>query len=427
MHSDHDFRHMARVSTIGYDRVVAGDERIGEVFQIGGLLAWAMVGVETFLGFAHDIDEQLLPYIASALPPELAPRAIGVSVLVVWVVALALFAAFGVAFRVTTSSVAHAVSVRQAALLAAQVLLALAVSTDLLFLVAAEIPFVLPDRWAFLWFGTQGALTVVAAFLADPIELLPGVEGLARPVAVGVTALSALAWQGLAFAAGIIAVGEMRRRRELSRLNAELLATQHVLAQSARAGERTRIARELHDSLGHHLAALSVNLELASRLAEQPAASSIAAAQESARTLLGEVRSVVSSTRAEADVELKRALVVLASGVEKPRIHLSLPSGPLELPPPVAHALFRAAQEAITNAVRHACAANLRIEVRCEGGGVALSASDDGRGATAVAPGHGLRGMRERIEALGGRTTIETGPGRGFALRAWVPCGREGP
>jgi signal transduction histidine kinase len=419
----HDFRHMAASAPVGYDRPVIGEQRTGEVFQIGGLIAWAMVGVETFLQFAHSIERDLLPQVAAVVPPGEAPRAMAFSVVVVWTVALVLYAGFGVAFRATTASVACTVRARQVALLALQVVLALAVSTDLLFLVAAEIPFVLPGRWAFAWFAGQGALTAVAAFLSDPIELIPGAEGLSRPLAVGVTVLSSLAWQGLAFAAGTLAVVEMRRRRELSRVNAELVATQQVLAQSARAAERARIARELHDSLGHHLAALSVNLELASRVAEGSAAPPISAARESAQTLLGEVRSVVNATRAESEVELRQALVVLASGVDRPRVHLELPSGALALAPPAAHALFRAAQEAITNAVRHAAAGNLWLEVRYEDGGVALAARDDGRGAAVVTAGNGLQGMRERVEALGGRLTVETGLGQGFSLLAWIPGG----
>ena len=306
-------------------------------------------------------------------------------------------------------------------LLAVQLLLALAISSDLLYLVAAEIPFVLRGRAALGWFSGQALLTAAAAFSAAEIELLAGAVGLPRPAAVALSVLSAIAWQALAFSAGFIAAAEARRRRELARLNTELVATQQVLAQSARAAERTRIARDLHDTLGHHLAALSVNLELAGRVAEGRATAPVAAARDAARALLAETRGVVSATRAEPAVELKEALALLASGIELPRVHLALPSGPLALAPPAAHALFRAAQEAITNAVRHAAAANLWLEVRVEDGGIALAARDDGRGATALAPGNGLRGMRERLEALGGRLTVEARPGAGVSLLAWVP------
>ncbi|HVN30707.1 MAG TPA: histidine kinase [Thermoanaerobaculaceae bacterium] len=412
---------------MSYDRFVIGEEQTGRIFQIGGLVAWAMVGVETFLQFAHGIDRGLVPKIVAAVPAELAPRAMGLSITLLWVAALLMFLAFGLAFRSTTAAVLPSPRRRLMLLLAAQVVLALALSSDLLYLAAAEIPFVLHGRRALAWFGGQSLLTAVGAFTSEPIALLSGAALLARPVALSLTVLSALAWQGLAFAAGTIAVSESRRRRELAQLIAELVATQQVLAQSARAAERTRIARDLHDAIGHHLAALSVNLELASHLAEPPAAPAIAAAQETARALLAEVRSVVGATRGETDVELRQALVLLASGVELPRVHLALPSGPVVLAQPTAHALFRAVQEAITNAVRHAAARNLWLEVRFEDGGITLTARDDGRGATAIVPGNGLRGMRERIEALGGRLTIEARPGAGLALLAWVPVGGAAP
>lgn len=398
------------------------EERIGTVFQVGGLVAWAMVGVDTFLKIARTIDRELLAKMPDAVPPEVLPRVMGGLTAAFWVIALAAFLAFGLAFRATTRHIRPATpSLGPVALLALQLVLALGISSDLLYIVAAEIPFVLHGRAAIAWFAGQAVVIGALAFTQDEIELLSGAVGLPAPLAVALSVLSALAWQTLAFSAGFIAAAEARRRRELARLNAELLATQQVLAQSARVAERSRIARDLHDTLGHHLAALSVNLELASRLAEPRAAQPIGAAKDTARLLLSEVRGVVSAIRAEGEVELKQALAILASGIERPRVHLALPAGPLSLSAPAAHALFRAAQEAITNTVRHADASNLWIEVRREDGDVMLTARDDGLGATSVTEGNGLRGMRERLEALGGRLDIESRPRQGLSLVARVP------
>jgi signal transduction histidine kinase len=89
--------------------------------------------------------------------------------------------------------------------------------------------------------------------------------------------------------------------------------------------------------------------------------------------------------------------------------------------PERAHALLRCAQEVLTNAVRHAGARNVWLELAGGPEGLELRARDDGRGAEAVRSGNGLNGMRERLEALGGRLAVESGPGRGFQVTAWLP------
>jgi signal transduction histidine kinase len=86
-----------------------------------------------------------------------------------------------------------------------------------------------------------------------------------------------------------------------------------------------------------------------------------------------------------------------------------------------AQVLLRCAQEMITNSVRHAQARNLWISLVPDENGVAMIARDDGRGVSAVEAGNGLKGMAERLKQLGGELKIETSPGAGFALRAWVP------
>jgi signal transduction histidine kinase len=113
-------------------------------------------------------------------------------------------------------------------------------------------------------------------------------------------------------------------------------------------------------------------------------------------------------------------------GIPRPIVHLELPEPLCVEDPGRAHALFRCAQEAITNAVRHAEAENLWIEVSEAGGTIALRARDDGRGAADVRVGNGLSGIRERLEALGGRFEVDARPGEGWTLRAFVPA-RGGP
>lgn len=208
--------------------------------------------------------------------------------------------------------------------------------------------------------------------------------------------------------------------RELARVNAELRATQQLLAESSRLAERLHISRELHDSMGHHLAALSLNLELASLRAERGVVEPVREAHAVAKLLLADVRNMVSALREDRALDLRHALETLVAGASEPRIHLALPSDLAVVDPSQAHAAFRCVQESITNAIRHAAARNLWIDVVNDGHGLEVRIRDDGRGAASVAPGNGLEGMRERLEEIGGRLTIESAPGEGFRLRAWL-------
>jgi signal transduction histidine kinase len=95
--------------------------------------------------------------------------------------------------------------------------------------------------------------------------------------------------------------------------------------------------------------------------------------------------------------------------------------------PAQADALFHCVQEALTNAVRHADAANVWVQLAGARDGVEVRVRDDGRGARTVAPGHGLQGMRERLEEVGGTLQLETLLDRGFEVRAWVPLATRTP
>ncbi|RZA27488.1 MAG: sensor histidine kinase, partial [Lysobacteraceae bacterium] len=216
-------------------------------------------------------------------------------------------------------------------------------------------------------------------------------------------------------------------RDEQRRLNAELRATRVLLAESARVNERTRIARELHDLLGHHLTALSLNLEVAGHMTEGRAQEHVKQAHTLARLLLTDVREVVSQLREGDAIDLGAALVLLAGRVPGLDIHLQIEE-PLTLEDAErAHVLLRCTQEIITNAVRHAAARNLWIHCRREASTITIDAHDDGRGAETVIAGNGLRGMRERLRLLGGNMTIESRAGGGFRLCLQLPVGIHEP
>jgi signal transduction histidine kinase len=224
-----------------------------------------------------------------------------------------------------------------------------------------------------------------------------------------------------AYAASLLALNQLKARDELRRVNSELRATQTLLAENTRIAERVRIARELHDLIGHHLTALSLNLEVASHTAEGKAKEHVDRAGSIARLLLSDVREVVSDMRRDDRVDLREAIRELASGVPEPRIHLDIPDRLSLTDPKRAQILLRCAQEVITNSVRHAHAGNLWIRLTADGDGLRLEARDDGRGTAELLPGNGLRGMRERIKELDGRLEIITRPNAGFCISAWMP------
>jgi signal transduction histidine kinase len=111
----------------------------------------------------------------------------------------------------------------------------------------------------------------------------------------------------------------------------------------------------------------------------------------------------------------------LAEGVPALAVELDMPENLQVEDPERAQVLLRCAQEIITNAVRHASAGHLWLKLRRDAGEIRLEARDDGRGSDQPSPGNGLRGMRERLSACGGRVDILTSPGRGFALDVRLP------
>jgi len=290
--------------------------------------------------------------------------------------------------------------------------------------------------------GMTGALAVlVATVLLDALPitgalLLLGFQTLAFGIAMGrlpidrwdlaATVLSYSGFEIFALYISHVARSERQGREELARVNAELIATRRLLADGSRAAERARISRELHDVLGHHLTALSLHLEAARHAPAAEAPGHVATAQALTRRTLEEVRRVVGRMREDPPVDLPGALTDLAAGIGVPQVHLALPDDLRLDDPERAHALLRCAQEALTNAVRHAGARNLWLELAQGPDGLELRARDDGRGTGAIEAGNGLNGMRERLEALGGRLAVESAPGGGFQVRVWLPLAAGG-
>ena len=249
--------------------------------------------------------------------------------------------------------------------------------------------------------------------VADAIAFSPNSARLLLPPYVGLQLAAFFIFKTMA--------REVAAREALAVSNAELRGVAHILADSSRLAERLRIAQELHDALGHHLTALSLNLEAALQLTQGAAHDCITTAQGLARRLLNDVRQIVATFHARDGVNLADALLTLVGTVPRPRIHLDIPDGLRTQDPERAHTLLRCAQEMVTNAARHSDAQNLWICVRCEGETLRIEARDDGRGSDRTDGGFGIRGMRERVAQAGGELRVVTQPGQGFEVIALLP------
>lgn len=287
----------------------------------------------------------------------------------------------------------------------------------LLVIVAGMVGFSLGIRWAIVWIGVQ------TAGFAGPLFSQHDQDE------VWVIVLAFLGFQFFALYAALAVQRERRAREELTVANAELLAARRRLDDSSRAEERLRISRDLHDVLGHHLTALALHLETARHAGPEEGRTSLEVAHGITRRLLGEVRRVVGRLRDEAPLDLLAELAALSRDIDRPRIRLEVPE---EFSAPAdrqrTEALLRSAQEIVTNAVRHAGAQNLWLRLAAtDDGGVELVARDDGRGpgaagAVGTTDGHGLAGMAERLERLGGRLAVDGRPGEGFSVHVWLPA-----
>jgi signal transduction histidine kinase len=250
-------------------------------------------------------------------------------------------------------------------------------------------------------------------------------------------------------AAVVLTVAALRQaadRRKLQRLYDELhqahgqLQAMHAQARElAVTQERNRLAREIHDSLAHYLTVINVQLEAAEKLGPhqlERARQAVSRARRLTLQCLQEVRQSVAALRASAieELSLPRALRALADEFSAAtslalRLDLRLPED-AKVAPETALALYRAAQEGLTNVQRHAGAGRVEVCLARNNGNLELVIRDDGRGPavgeTAGAPsqqgGFGLLGLRERVELLGGSVSFGRGPSGGGLLVVAVPA-----
>ena len=270
--------------------------------------------------------------------------------------------------------------------------------------------------------GAASFFVYAAAFLADS-----GSPRLAWRLLIGLLAVLALeiplahlpvfTWApAIVFA---LLIGAIRiRGAEVSRANARLRMAQEEVERLAKTAERERIARDLHDVLGHTLSLITLKSELAGKLVERDperAGREIREVERISREALREVRTAIAGYRSEGlQAEMGRARLALESA----GVRLEYFAQPVELDPARETVVALALREAVTNVIRHSGARTCRITLEQMGEETRLEVYDDGRGGSAP-EGIGLASMRERVEGLGGR--LERHAETGTSLRITLP------
>jgi len=288
--------------------------------------------------------------------------------------------------------------------------------------------------------GAGGTLMLLIVVVQSVI-LLP------LPAAAVVTALVPLVHVGMAlpdglreglgtlvgavFAAVVTALllREQQARAELAAANAQLRDYAAQAEQLATTQERNRVARDIHDGLGHHLTVVQKLIEAARTvLATDPARAEtvLGKAQRQAEDALAEVRRSVGALREPRPTPpLAEALRELAAEMSAAGVPTDLElSGPMRvLPADREEVLFRAAQEGLTNVRKHAQAGSARLVLTYTADLVGIDICDDGVGVQqGTGDGFGLVGLRERAARLGGRLDVRSTPGEGLALHVEVPA-----
>jgi signal transduction histidine kinase len=250
--------------------------------------------------------------------------------------------------------------------------------------------------------------------------------------ATAATIAAHLGWLLLVLAVAEVALAARQRRQAAERTRAE--------EARRRAGEeRMRIARELHDVLAHNISLINVQAGVALHLMdEQPgqSRSALAAIKQASNDALGELRSVLDVLRQGDEAPPREPasglaqLDSLVAGAEATGLNVTarVEGTPRPLPAGTDLAAFRIVQEALTNVTRHAGPARATVLVRYGADDLTVRVDDDGRGpsATRSPGGNGIRGMRERVTALGGELHTGPRPGGGFRVQARLPLGPEG-
>ncbi len=265
---------------------------------------------------------------------------------------------------------------------------------------------------SWLLLGSVSILTASQLYHASGAETLNAIVN---------SALSGL-FQLFALSATVRAISERQLREETGALNRELIATRELLSQTTAQNERVRIARDLHDILGHHMTALILNLEVAKHNAEGTVREKVEQSLALAKLLLGDLRTTVSELRDDDTIDLQHSINALVVGIPRLEIDVDFSAAPSITDVELAETLLRCTQEAITNVLRHSAATQCRIAVAGVDDKCILTVSDNGSSTLETVPGNGLKCMTERVAQNGGELSCQH-TDSGFSLRVELLMG----
>lgn len=223
---------------------------------------------------------------------------------------------------------------------------------------------------------------------------------------------------------------EEREKKDI--LYKELLDTHKQLRQYteevnrlAIVEERNRIARDIHDTLGHNMTALIMQIEMADHMMDEnisEAKEILEKAKKTARGSLSGIREVVETLRGKDEqskaAESIKELVSAFSGKTGVEVTLNIDGEAVKQEPAVHAALYRIIQEALTNSVRHGKATNVMVDISYSDEEIGFKIKDNGIGADSFKEGYGIKGIRERVEALAGKVEFETQAG--FCIKGYL-------
>ncbi len=220
-----------------------------------------------------------------------------------------------------------------------------------------------------------------------------------------INSLIYLGFQLFALSTSFARVSERRSREQLEQVNQQLLTTRIILAQSSKQDERLRIARDLHDILGHQLTALNLQLEILQHKVAGDLQASVADTKNIAKQLLDNIRAVVRNQRAPLTVDIRQAVQALS--LRLPQLQLTI-DGELQLESAeLAEQLLLCIQEGISNALRHGRATQINLSLRQQDKKITILLDDNGRGCTDnINPGSGLLGINERLQNFNGTIAL---------------------
>jgi len=215
-------------------------------------------------------------------------------------------------------------------------------------------------------------------------------------------------------------------KQELEQKHQQLQATQQLLQAASRQSERTRIARNLHDLVGHHLTALTIQLQVASYQSDGEIKAQIDKCHQLAKLLLSDVRDAVSTMRQYADISLSDALSpLLALLPQQLKVKLDIaPQIMLHDLQQGQHMLY-VIQEALSNTLKHSCATELTLQASVLHGQLIVQIHDNGKLTPHWQPGNGIIGMQERMTECGGSVEFAE-KNQALALTIRLPYQQEG-